>query len=284
MGTPTAARILRASALSQQAASALEVCSAGSDPLADIQDSKNPRGAKRYSTVRARPQTFSTQSAHFGPSCTVGVGLKLGAKLTLSPSPVPRLVYEYTPHQGTADQSWSNDVMRRRTRAIPFARMRRDSAIRDLTVLPATEWPKHLRLAREILIDELAVDDDTTRALLFASFSAAHACARTINQRCRDTVDSVGRLKMRSMFARVGRCALRSPAALRRVIDSNVRSSVRHTIIDSESMEVLIDSLVAAFASDFFDGAPRPDPVITETRRRIILRCAQSTSIELSLR
>jgi hypothetical protein len=139
--------------------------------------------------------------------------------------------------------------MRRRTRAIPFARMRLNSAIRDLTALPATEWPKHLRLAREILIDELAVDDDTARALLFASFSAAHACARAINQRSRDTVDSVGRLKMRSMFARVGRCALRSPAPLRHVLDSNVRSSVRHTIIDSESMEALIDSLVAAFAS-----------------------------------
>ena len=138
--------------------------------------------------------------------------------------------------------------MRRRTRAIPFARMRLNSAIRDLTALPATEWPKHLRLAREILIDELAVDDDTARALLFASFSAAHACARAINQRSRDTVDSVGRLKMRSMFARVGRCALRSPAPLRHVLDSNVRSSVRHTSIDSESMEALIDSLVAAFA------------------------------------
>ncbi|MBK5199053.1 MAG: hypothetical protein JJE37_12370, partial [Methyloceanibacter sp.] len=99
------------------------------------------------------------------------------------------------------------------------------------------------------MIDELALDDDTTRALLFASFSAAHACARAINQRSPDTVDSVGRLKMRSMFARAGRCALRSPAALRRVLDSNVRSSVRHTIADAESMEAVFDGLVAAFAS-----------------------------------
>jgi hypothetical protein len=173
--------------------------------------------------------------------------------------------------------------MRRRARAIPFARMRLDSAIRNLAALPATEWPKHLRFAREILIGELAVDDHTTRAVLFASFSAAHACARAINQRSRDTVDTASRLKVRSMFARAGRCALRSPASVRRVIDSNVRSSVPNTTIDSESMEALIDSLVAAFASFSTEATsltvlraitPRPSlPKFDQIGRASLRRC-----------
>jgi hypothetical protein len=51
--------------------------------------------------------------------------------------------------------------MSRRTRPIPFARVRVDLALRDLRARPATEWPKHLRLAWEILIHELDVAEGT---------------------------------------------------------------------------------------------------------------------------
>jgi hypothetical protein len=68
--------------------------------------------------------------------------------------------------------------------------MRLDSALRDLRTRPATEWPKHLRLAWEILIDELDMDHDTARAILLDCFSAAHRCAQAINQRSRDAGDN----------------------------------------------------------------------------------------------
>lgn len=132
---------------------------------------------------------------------------------------------------------------------MPFARMRSESLLRELTAQPIVDWPKHLQLARKILIDEFTVHDDPARAVLLASFSAAHACAHAINQRARDAFDTAGCLKLRNIFSRVARCVRRSSASLRRILDSSVRSSVHHTIIDSESIEALVESVVAAFAS-----------------------------------
>jgi hypothetical protein len=145
--------------------------------------------------------------------------------------------------------------MKRRARAVPFARRRFDSVIRDIAAVPMTEWPKHLRLARNILIDALALDDERARAVLIASYCAGHACAQAINQRSRDIADFAERLKLHKIFTRVARCARRSPAPLRRILDSSVRSTLHDTIVDAESVEALIEALVAAFAS-FPEEAP----------------------------
>jgi hypothetical protein len=80
--------------------------------------------------------------------------------------------------------------MRRRARAVPFARRRYGSVIGDIATLPMTAWPKHLRLARNILIDELALDEEKARAVLIASYGAGHPCAQAINQRSYDIADS----------------------------------------------------------------------------------------------
>ena len=127
--------------------------------------------------------------------------------------------------------------------------MRIDSVLRNLTAQPVPDWPKHLRLAWEILANKRGVDDATARAVLFASFSAAHCCGQGIDQRSRANADAVGLWKLNNVFARFARCIRRSPAALRRVLDCDVCSSVQHTIIDLESIEVLIDRLIAGFAS-----------------------------------
>ena len=139
--------------------------------------------------------------------------------------------------------------MKRRTRAVPLARMRIESVLRNLRAQAIAEWPKHLRLAWEILADKRGVDHVTARAVLFASFSAAHRCAQAINQRSRANVDAVGLRKLHNGFARIVRCIRRSPAALRHVLECDVCSSVQHTIIDLERIEVLIDRLVDGFAS-----------------------------------
>jgi hypothetical protein len=90
-----------------------------------------------------------------------------------------------------------NESMKRRTRPVPFARMRPDTVLRDLAVVPMAEWPRHLRLARNILSAELSLDDAKAQAVLIASFRASHACAQAINQRTRDIADFAACLKFR---------------------------------------------------------------------------------------
>jgi len=126
--------------------------------------------------------------------------------------------------------------------------MRIDSVLRNLTAQPSSDWPKHLRLASEILANKRGVDDTTARAVLFASFSAAHRCAQAIDQRSRANVSAAANSKLHNVFARIARCIRRSPAALRRVLDCEVCSYVRNTSIDLDSMEVLIDRFTAGFA------------------------------------
>ncbi len=138
--------------------------------------------------------------------------------------------------------------MKRRARPVPFARMRPDSVIRDLAVVPIAEWPRHLRLARNILSDELGLDDARAQAVLIASCRASHACTQAINQRSRDIADFAARLKLRKIFTRVAKCARRSPAPLRRALDRGC-SAIHDNIVDAESIEELIHALVAAFAS-----------------------------------
>jgi len=121
--------------------------------------------------------------------------------------------------------------MKRRARPVPFARMRPDSVLRDLAVVPMAEWPKHLRLARTILSDELGLDDARAQAVLIASYRASHACAHAINERSRDIAAFAERLKLRKIFRRVAKCARRSPAHLRRVLDRGVSSAIRDSIV-----------------------------------------------------
>lgn len=117
--------------------------------------------------------------------------------------------------------------MKRRTRAVPFARIRIDPVLRNLTAQPVDDWPKHLRLAWEVLAKKRGVDNGTARAVLFASFSAARRCAQAIDQRSRTNVNAVAPSKLRKMFARIARCIRRSPASLRRVLNREVCSSVQ---------------------------------------------------------
>lgn len=138
--------------------------------------------------------------------------------------------------------------MKRRARPVPLARMRPDSVLRDLAVVPTADWPRHLRLARNILSDELGLDDARAHAMLFASYRAGHACAQAINERSRNIADFAACRKLRKIFTRVAKCARRSPAHLRRALDRGISPALRDSIVDAESIEALIHALVAAFA------------------------------------
>jgi hypothetical protein len=151
--------------------------------------------------------------------------------------------------------------MRTRARAVPFARTRPESLTRDMAVLPVAEWPKHLRLARSILIDKRVFDEEKALAVLVASYCAAHACAQAINQRSRDIADFAQRLKLRKIFKRIAKCARRSPAPLRRLLDRGVGCAIHDRVVDAESIEALIQALIAAFAS-----FPKEAPALTVLR------------------
>lgn len=61
--------------------------------------------------------------------------------------------------------------MARKARPVPFAGRRVNSVIRDMRASPPTEWPKHLRLARKILVEELSLDDAKALSVLDAPFA-----------------------------------------------------------------------------------------------------------------
>ena len=129
------------------------------------------------------------------------------------------------------------------------------------------EWPKHLRLARKILVDELSLDDAKALSVLDASFRAAHACAQAIDKRSSDIEYFAQRQKVCGIFERIAKCARRSPASLRRALNDGVGSSFDDQVVDGESIEILFDILFAAFAS-----APRSEV------SRTVLRATASKS------
>lgn len=134
----------------------------------------------------------------------------------------------------------SSPTMSRRARAVPFARMRPGSHLRNLANLPVEEWPKHLRMAHSILVDELKLQDDSAWEVLQSSLNAAHACAQGINQRARDVFQIRNRERLRKIFNRIARCAKRMPSFRRHAIDRKVSTQLRRAVIDSESLSMPI--------------------------------------------
>ena len=151
--------------------------------------------------------------------------------------------------------------MRRRARNVPFARRRFGSPIRELTTLPVADWPKHLQLARTILVDELAVSDAVAVVVLRPCLSAAQACADAINWRARDAFDGQNRARLRRIFGRAAKCAKRLPASRRHMLDRKVCSALGQDDIDSETIEGFIEALIMDFGE-----WPRSEPSLTILR------------------
>jgi hypothetical protein len=162
--------------------------------------------------------------------------------------------------------------MARKARPVPFARRRLDSVIRDMKDSPPTDWPKHLRLAQKILVDELSLDDAKARSVLDASFRVAHACARAIDERSSDIAYFALRQKVCRIFERVANCARRSPANLRRALNDGIDSAFRDRVVDGESIEALFDNLLSAFAL-----APRSE--VSRTVLRVIFPKSRQASL-----
>jgi hypothetical protein len=108
------------------------------------------------------------------------------------------------------------------------------------------------------------LDDARALAVIVSSCRAAHSCAREINQRSRDIADFARRLKVRRIFERIANCARRSPAHLQRVLNHGVHSAIDEEVIDTETIELLIDNLLAPFAS-----VPRNEASLTALRATV---------------
>ena len=137
--------------------------------------------------------------------------------------------------------------MKRRARPVPFARRRITSVMQDLIIEPPATWPKHLRLARNILTAQMALDDESAQAVIIRSSAAAQACAQAINSRSREITYLTERQNLHKVFMRIAKCARRSPAALRHTLDRRVRSAISDKVLDTEKVEVLIQALIDPF-------------------------------------
>ena len=131
--------------------------------------------------------------------------------------------------------------MARKARPTPFARRHLALVIRDMEVSPTTDWPKHLRLARKILVEELSLDDAKALSVAKATFQAAHACAQARDKRSSDIAYFAQRQKVRGIFERIANCARRSPAKLRRTLIDGIDSVFHGRVVDGEDIEKLFD-------------------------------------------
>src|ERR1700674_5412288 len=110
--------------------------------------------------------------------------------------------------------------MRRMARAVPLARVRVDRLVNNIRDAQPSRWPKHLRMAREILehrLSEALVLDVLTRSAV-----AACTCAETINRKSAHLAQTQIQANAAKAFRRVANCIGRAPARLRQHLDDGV--------------------------------------------------------------
>jgi hypothetical protein len=116
-------------------------------------------------------------------------------------------------------------------------------------------------MARSILVDELKLDEEASRAVLQSSLADAHACAQRMDQGALDVFQGRHRDRLAKILARMAKCAKRLPASPRHALDGKVRADLRQTPIDSEHIETLIETLTTGFGK-----WPEAEPSLTVLR------------------
>jgi hypothetical protein len=138
--------------------------------------------------------------------------------------------------------------MRRLARAVPLARMSVERRVHELRFRDQSAWPKHLRMAYEVLRYRLSCPEEVSLQLLIDAVRAAHACACRIDQRSMTIARVRAHTKMRKACACIANCAKRAPARLRRDLDRAVVELLRQHPIDAETIESLFDVMDRIFA------------------------------------
>jgi hypothetical protein len=138
-------------------------------------------------------------------------------------------------------------MMRRHARIVHRSRLRLENLERRLQSQPPTEWPKHLRLAWEILQRKQSLSETTSMHLILGSVSAAHKCAREINRRAASRFEAHTRNKLYKAFVRVAKCAQRAPERLRESLEQAVIPIVQQAPIDLEVFEAILEATASVF-------------------------------------
>jgi hypothetical protein len=130
--------------------------------------------------------------------------------------------------------------MRRHAKQIPLARTNLDRLIASLGVNGPTSWPRPLSPAFEILTVKLDVEEQGARDLLIEAVSAAHVCARAVDAMVMAQSREASRANAHKALIRLGKCAQRAPAELRRHLDRAVRTVLSRGTIDAVDVQRLI--------------------------------------------
>ena len=137
--------------------------------------------------------------------------------------------------------------MRRHARIIHRSRMRLENLELRLQSQPTTEWPKHLRLAWEILQRKRSLSETTSMHIILGSVSAAHKCATEVNRRAARRFEAHTRNNLYKAFVRIAKCAQRAPERLRLSLEQAVIPIVQQDPIDLEVIEAILDATASAF-------------------------------------
>jgi hypothetical protein len=158
--------------------------------------------------------------------------------------------------------------MRRHPHVVPFARRSVRNLLRRLTVGPPIKSPEHLRLAYEILQNELTVPAPSARRLVIDSVSHAHVCGQAIDRRARILHEYENRMQARKAFSRLAKCATRAPASVRNSLDKRIARLIP-PIIDLEVIEGILDAAHRVFKSSKHEAAQCALRVLTMRDRDV---------------
>jgi hypothetical protein len=144
--------------------------------------------------------------------------------------------------------------MRRRPCVIHLARLHVPKRVGTLAATSNIMWSQHLRLAYEILRNELKLAAPIARDLVIASVSPAHACGQAVDQRARMRNEYKIRIKVSKSLVHLTNCATRAPASVRNSLDNKIPTLIP-PVVDSEVIDEVLEEAAKIFASSDHEAA-----------------------------
>src|SRR3974390_2587128 len=145
-------------------------------------------------------------------------------------------------------QSNRKNRKRRHAHAVPLARRRLLPLLHKVRWKPAESWPAHLKAAQKLLSGTPGLTDRQIREILVDSIRAAHKCAQAIDHKSREVMRNHIRIKLLKALKRLANCTKRAPSALRKCLNEELVSKIRHRHVDLELIDEIFDAAVIAFS------------------------------------
>lgn len=136
--------------------------------------------------------------------------------------------------------------MHRLARNVLGSRFNIDRLLAHLQRKPLGAWPKHLKMAWEILIEQKLSETDAHRVLTL-SVGSAHRCACAVDRQAGMFVRSNDQQKVAKSFLRLKNCIRRSPVRLRDSLDAEICKLCQEGVVDTELVTSVIRAAKVAF-------------------------------------